>query len=255
VTAPALRRRGRPAKAEGELGRERILAAALETIDRGGVAALSLRELAKALGVTPTAIYWHVPSRNELVAGAVALALQGVAAGLARSAGASWQERLRTLFTRFRDALRRHPRLAPVVGGEMLSNSPLDLPMLEHIVDALEDAGFDGPALVDAFNVVVAALCGFVTLELAAAPAEEPQAWAALHRERLAAIPEAQFPALSRHLGRLRNKAFIVRWSGGEQRPMNAAFEAWVDVVLGGLAQRAQSLHLPAKGSADFKVP
>jgi TetR/AcrR family transcriptional regulator, tetracycline repressor protein len=59
------------------LSRDNILRATLALIDAHGVAAFSLRELAKTLGVFPTAIYWHVPNRNALVAGAVGLALAG----------------------------------------------------------------------------------------------------------------------------------------------------------------------------------
>lgn len=218
------------------LDRERILAAALALIDRDGVAAFNLRGLAQQLGVYPTAIYWHVPNRDALIAGAVELALRGVGK---RLPGGPWPQRLRALLRRFRTALRRHPRLAPVVGSQLLSNGALDLPLLDHIVAALEEAGFDGPALVDAFNIVVAAMCGFVTLELAAAPAEGGEAWADAHRARVDALAPTGHPALARHLPALRGNAFILRWQGGSARPLHRAFEAWVDVVIDGLALRA----------------
>jgi TetR/AcrR family tetracycline transcriptional repressor len=216
------------------LDRERILAVTLTLIDRDGVPALSMRELAKALDVFPTAIYWYVPNRNELIAGAVALALGGVSAGLSNRAESSWQERLRSLLTRFRAAVRKHPKLAPVISTELISNSPLDLPMLDHVVAALEDAGFEGAGLVDAFNVVIAAMCGFVTLELASPPEKDPH-WAQAHRKRLAEIPRDDYPALNRHVARLKNKAFIVRWSSGTSKPMASSFAAWLDVIIGGL--------------------
>ena len=226
----------RAVAAKPSLSRERILSGTLALIDRDGVAALSLRGLARSLGVFPTAIYWHVPNRNELIGGAVALALRQVGA---EPPGGPWQSRLRALFRRFRKAVRRHPHLAPVIGHELVSNGALDLPMLEQIVGALEDAGFDAEALVEAYNVVVAALCGFVTLELAALPADEPRAWAQAHRARLAQIPRADHPALARHLDRLRDRAFILRWSPGTTKPMTASFEAWIDVVITGLEARA----------------
>ena len=224
------------ADAAPALSRERILAATLALIDDKGVDGFSLRKLAKVLGVFPTAIYWHVPNRNELIAGAVALALRGVSEG---PAGGPWQQRLRSLIERFRDALRRHPKLAPVIGHQLISNSALDLPMLELIVAALEEAGFEGRGLVDAFNVIVAGMCGFVLLELAAAPGSGAEAWAEAHRQSLAAIAGDDHPALARHLGRLRNNAFIVRWSSGTHKPMNASFSAWLDVIIGGLELRA----------------
>jgi len=244
VTARAVKK---TVAAPPALGRDRILATALALIDRDGVATLSLRGLANELDVFPTAIYWHVPSRDELVAGAVALALHGVGR---RLAGGTWQQRVRALLKRFRAALQRHPNLAPVIGTQLISNHPFDLPMLEHIVRALEDAGFDGAGLVDAFNVVIAAMCGFVTMELAAAPAEHADAWALSHAQALREIPAASYPALTRHLPRLRGKAFIVRSRSGTNRPLNSAFEAWLDVVIGGLEKRAAAQTFRANSPA-----
>jgi hypothetical protein len=31
------------------------------------------------------------------------------------------------------------------------------------------------------------------------------------------------------------NRAFVLRWDGGERQPLDEGFEAWMDVVLGGL--------------------
>jgi len=225
------------------LNRELVLVAALKLIDRDGVAGLSLRDLANELGVFPTAIYWYVPNRNELIAGSVSLALGKVSTGLTKG---TWQERIRLLLRRFRAAMRRHPNLAPVIGGQLISNSPLDLPMLDHIVAALEDAGFESQALVDAFNVVVAAMCGFPTLELAMPPREDADAWTHAHRERVRQIPLSDCPALTRHIERLQNRAFILRWSGGVKKPMSTSFEAWLDVVIGGLELQAARLHAQA---------
>ena len=47
----------------------------------------------------------------------------------------------------------------------------------------LSKAGFEGERLLDAYNVVVAAQVGFVTLELAALPLADIVSWAAEYRE------------------------------------------------------------------------
>lgn len=51
----------------GDLERA-LLDAALNVVRSDGIAALSLRELTKAVGVTPSAAYRHFPSREHLVA-------------------------------------------------------------------------------------------------------------------------------------------------------------------------------------------
>jgi AcrR family transcriptional regulator len=51
------------------LSRERILEAALEILDREGLAALSMRRLGEALGVEAMSLYNHVPSKAALLDG------------------------------------------------------------------------------------------------------------------------------------------------------------------------------------------
>lgn len=63
-------RKGRIAKklqrSRTALTRDFVVAAALEEIDRHGLNGFSLRNVAKQLGVYPTAISWHVTNRNVL---------------------------------------------------------------------------------------------------------------------------------------------------------------------------------------------
>ena len=49
------------------LTRERIVATALELVDREGPAALSMRRLGAELGVDPMAVYYHVPNKAALL--------------------------------------------------------------------------------------------------------------------------------------------------------------------------------------------
>src|SRR5688500_7871073 len=56
-----------------KLGRDEVVAAALELVVREGPAALTMRRLATELGVGTPTIYWHVGSRDELVTAIVQL--------------------------------------------------------------------------------------------------------------------------------------------------------------------------------------
>lgn len=49
------------------LSREQIVQAAMETLDSEGVAGLSIRKLAAKLGAGATSLYWHVPTKDDLV--------------------------------------------------------------------------------------------------------------------------------------------------------------------------------------------
>jgi AcrR family transcriptional regulator len=49
------------------LSREQIVEAAMTILRSYGLASLSMRNLAKNLGVQPGALYWHVPSKQDLL--------------------------------------------------------------------------------------------------------------------------------------------------------------------------------------------
>ncbi|MGC0418953.1 TetR/AcrR family transcriptional regulator C-terminal domain-containing protein [Embleya sp. AB8] len=57
-----------PSRADTDLTRARIVAAAVAIADERGLAALSMRQLAADLGVAPMALYRHVPGKEELLA-------------------------------------------------------------------------------------------------------------------------------------------------------------------------------------------
>ncbi|MGK8523410.1 TetR family transcriptional regulator [Nocardia asteroides] len=49
------------------LGREQIVAAAVEILDANGLDALSMRKLGAKLGAGATSLYWHVSNKEELL--------------------------------------------------------------------------------------------------------------------------------------------------------------------------------------------
>ena len=59
-------RRERPAQPE-PLTVDRIVATAIEIVDREGLDALSMRRLGTELGAGATSLYWHVKNKDELL--------------------------------------------------------------------------------------------------------------------------------------------------------------------------------------------
>ena len=66
--------RKRPARAlrRAGLSRERVLSAAVTLADDGGVEELSMRRLAKQLGVEAMSLYNHIANKDQLLDGMVA---------------------------------------------------------------------------------------------------------------------------------------------------------------------------------------
>jgi TetR/AcrR family tetracycline transcriptional repressor len=60
-----------------QLNRDRILTAAFEILDDYGLGDLTMRRLARHLDVAPGALYWHFPSKQELLGGIADRILDG----------------------------------------------------------------------------------------------------------------------------------------------------------------------------------
>lgn len=61
------RKGGRPKKGESSVDREKIVTTAWTIVNEHGLAGLSTRTLAAALGVKSPALYWHVSSKEQLL--------------------------------------------------------------------------------------------------------------------------------------------------------------------------------------------
>lgn len=90
--------------------------AALELLDRVGLPDLSMRRLAEHLGVQPSALYWHVENKQQLLAAVSARILRPVSA--ADEAGTSLDVAAREVAVRLHDSL-----LAYRDGAEVVSSS------------------------------------------------------------------------------------------------------------------------------------
>jgi AcrR family transcriptional regulator len=214
------------------LSKERIVAAAVEQIDRNGLMGFSLRDVARSLGVYPAAVYWHVATRDDLLAHVVEFTMADVAP---EPEEMQWQDWFRELFRRCRDVMRKHPNVAQLVGGQLVANASLSPKMIDRILSVLVKAGCRDRQIVEAYNVVIAAMVGFSSLEFASVPTDDPAGWAERLQSKAHEIRALEYPMLARHLPAMANRAFIVRWQNGTTAPMDSSFELYVDVVIGGL--------------------
>jgi TetR/AcrR family tetracycline transcriptional repressor len=109
-----------------------IVDAAFEILEQKGFAAVSIRGVAAALGLTPTAMYTYFPSKNALLRAMVEQVLAGLDLGDASDARIEWRERVRSLASDLRSRLAEH-------AGAMLlvTSGPFDGPNALRLTETL----------------------------------------------------------------------------------------------------------------------
>lgn len=223
------RRRALPAR---PLTPRDVVRAALEVLDRRGLAGFTMRAVADRLGAYPATVYWHVGNRERLLAAMVDHALAGI--DLPDPRGTPWQEWLAALAREYRRAMRRHPVLAGLAASQLLVGPPT-LRLVETLLEVLAGAGFAGAALARAYNAYVGSVVGWVAVEMCSPPADADEGWQRDFEQTVRSLPASEYPVIAANLGHLAGSAVALRWEGGADRPMDAAFEAALRVWLAGL--------------------
>lgn len=165
------------ASVRNSLDRGRILEAALRLLDEGGPGALSMRQVAAVLAVTPMALYRHVRDKDELLEWIVEARFASL--DVPEAGSGSWTERVRGIAFALHHLLHAHPNLAT-----LLSQQPFFTPAAmrphEAMHAALRDAGFGEEAAARAATAIYTTVLGRAMLEAAlAASAATPQGGAA----------------------------------------------------------------------------
>ena len=175
--------------------RAQLQQAALALADAEGLAGLSMRTLAGALGTGPMTLYNYVKDRDDLDALVVEAVLAEVKPLRPRGAsGDDWQAEVRGLVEATWRAVRRHPHVIPLVLTRRTLHET-SLAWAELLLEALARGGRSGTDLLVAFRTVSGFVMGFAQAQLAGsltgAPRDEHPDVA-----RVRALPEDRYPRL-----------------------------------------------------------
>lgn len=172
----------RPRRAP-QITRERIVGEAVALLDADGIDGLTMRKLAERLGVTSTALYWHVDTKDDVLDLAVDEIFGEVPLP---DAGSDWRADVRTLVRGWRAAMLAHPWAPGLIGRPLLG--PNVLARTEFLQAALVRGGRDGLDLAVTTrllaNYVIGAALTEATWRRTADPAAQAEA-----RRRIAAYP------------------------------------------------------------------
>jgi AcrR family transcriptional regulator len=147
--------------------RKRIIATAMDMIERNGVAAVSMHGLATELGCSMLSLYSQVPSWSALLDGVaetlLADALVADAAILIAPGG--WRDYVRAHAMAFWQVARTRPRCSSLALTRPTALTAA-LRSLEVTLASLREAGFAGPESVRIVHVVAAFLVGSLQREV-----------------------------------------------------------------------------------------
>jgi AcrR family transcriptional regulator len=141
------------------LNRERVLRAAIALADERGGEALTMRKLAKELGIEAMSLYNHVTSKVDLLDGMIDMVFSEIEAP-STSAGSDWKAELRKRALSTRAALHRHRWAIGEMEGRN-THGPSNLRLHDAVLGCLRGAGFSVPMSVHAMSVQDAYIYGF----------------------------------------------------------------------------------------------
>ena len=126
-------------KVEPGLDRSKIVAAALDLLDEDGFDGLTMRSLAKKLDIKAASLYWHVPSKQDLLS----LLADEICAPIRKPDGTlPWRNQLEILGNEYRRILLAHRDAARVLSSSGAPSGPNRLRLTEMVLSILLDAGF-----------------------------------------------------------------------------------------------------------------
>lgn len=144
------------------LTRERIIDAAVRVADRGGVPAVSMRNVGKELGVEAMSLYHHVAGKDALLDGIADWVFAQVEAP---SADEPWREAMVRRAESARRAVGTHPWALGLIESR---RAPLPALLKHHnaVLACLRTNGFSIPLAAHAFSAIDSYVYGFVLTEV-----------------------------------------------------------------------------------------
>jgi AcrR family transcriptional regulator len=165
------------------LSRERILRAAVELADRGGVESLSMRKVAQELDVVPMALYRHVANKDEMLGGMVDAVLGEIDVP---EVGLDWKTPMRRRILSARRMLLRHPWAARVIESRT-EPTPALIGYFDEMIGIFLAGGFSIELTHHALHAMGSRLLGFTQELFDDTPDMEPEA----EREMYEAMADA----------------------------------------------------------------
>ncbi|MDH4017940.1 MAG: TetR/AcrR family transcriptional regulator [Actinomycetota bacterium] len=206
-----------------QLDRAKIVAAARELARSSGASGLTMRGIARHLGVDPAALYWHFADKAELLDAIARDAVDERAIEVGHEG--PWQARARDLCHALAERLRADPALQ-VMGRSDASLGPFYASATGAAGRLLAEAGLEGEDLVFSAHTLVHTVTAVLSAQSAQA-SSDVESVRRYMRGVADALPEAESE----------------RWVEVARRDPTHSFDAYLDhavgIVIAGIETRA----------------
>ena len=170
-----------------------MLRAAVELADAGGFDSLTMRKLAKELGVEAMSLYNHVANKEDILDGIVDIVFGEIE--IPSPGDADWRTAMRRRAISAREALSRH-RWAVDLMESRMNPGPANLRHHNAVMGCLREAGFSFRDAVHAYSLLDAYLYGFA-LQERSLPFDTAEEHAEVVETKQAQVPDmTQYPYL-----------------------------------------------------------
>jgi AcrR family transcriptional regulator len=176
------------------LSRERVLRAAVTLADEGGIDALSMRRLAKELGVEAMSLYNHVANKDDILDGIVDIVMGEIEIP---ANDADWKASIRQSAISAYEALMRHPWACSLMMSKARVSTARML-WMEGLLRTLREAGFSADMTHHAYHALDSHITGF-TLWLVSMPFDSHEELVDMAQAFLPQIPADEYPYVIEH--------------------------------------------------------
>ncbi len=180
-----------------KLTRQAVVEQALQLADAEGIGAVTIRRLATELGVAPTALYWHVKNKDELLSALADRLLSALVTDVAPDR--PWHQRLRTMITALVDQTRAHPYLSALLPMIDSNTTEEYRRATDILIGLLTEAGFTLRQADQTATYLVMGAAALVSCQPGGLGGDEEEA-AELrrqHRLDLERLPPGRYPHLT----------------------------------------------------------
>lgn len=182
-----------PKRTRPALSRDTIVDTAIGLLDASGLAGLSMRKVADAMGTGAMSLYNHVKDKDDLLGGALESLLRDVPQP---TVGDDWREPIRHVVGWLRTTLQAHPWACEL--WPTTFPGPNRKQLMETVLRVLREGGFDRVMAHHGFHALDLFVVGHVHQEAAfTISGNDPEQ---TMRDFLASTPRETYPHMIEHV-------------------------------------------------------